>query len=1026
MKKLLFLFMCGIISVQTSAQKQVYIPNEFSDPNNPFHEWSWGKTYQSENFVIFWGNEVGTNPETHQNPDLQFVPSEVAGYLEQSFTKFVTELGLVSNDPSTNFGTYKTVIVMVGTFTNDNGGFATGASYDNTIGAMWVHPNATRDGGTLSHEFVHTLQNVNFIQENTGGGGFINNDASGWFWECHANFMRNQQFPELASGDMPRWLATRHYQLSSTRHHYSSFKWLQHIQSTEGINMVNRLWRESNTGETPVEAFKRLKGFSQTQYNNWMYDYAKREANYDYSAMDFGQQIRDGLNDLKSNPNTNHLVWKEFAILDQVNASNGRYAIPDFLAPQQGGMNIIPLYTTCVSKTVHIKFKGHTEVNSVAGWRWGFVAVKNDGVNVRYGTMQSASDGEASFTLAADESQMYLVVVGAPTTRTDHAWEPGWPKIQRFPYELRIENALPEGYQDNFRGYLKTLYPGAPHSNGGGWVASTASVASSVYVGPKAFVLGNANLSGNVRVEKTARLEGITASGDVLFSGEINVKGGTYLNNAKVLEGAVLMDCNASGNAVLKGNFLSFGSSFGGSGVIAGGDGEIGNCSTAGLYLQSPHPNNGRSSCDGKGASDPSNIDVNSPYSLFTDNQMGWTALGCGGGGTPVDNLGMSATPSTSYVSPWETLAAINDGYTPSNSNDKSNGAYGNWDNPNSLQWVQYDWTENKTITSVDAYWFDDNGGVLTPTTAYLEFWNGTSWINLGSIPLVKNVFNTLGNFEVTTKRLRISMKNTSQSTGILDWRVYGSTPTTVTNLALTATESTSFVSPWETLSAVNDGFTPASSNDKSNGAYGNWDTPNTYQWVQYEWAQTKAITSVEVYWFDDDGGVRTPTEAVVEYWNGSSWINLGGVPLQKDAFNNTSIGLVNSKRIRVRMKNNTQSTGILEFRVWGTTSSFASSMTDPSLKSKLSVQQDSSNGILIYPNPATTRFTINLNGFEQDENVRLEIQDLQGKNIFVENLGKTRNKTFEIAKVGLIGSIYILRAVSNSQTVSQRFIIRN
>jgi len=42
-------------------------------------------------------------------------------------------------------------------------------------------------------------------------------------------------------------------------------------------------------------------------------------------------------------------------------------------------------------------------------------------------------------------------------------------------------------------------------------------------------------------------------------------------------------------------------------------------------------------------------------------------------------NLALVATPSTSYVSGHETLNAVNDGFTPSHSNDKRHGAYGNW-----------------------------------------------------------------------------------------------------------------------------------------------------------------------------------------------------------------------------------------------------------------------------------------------------------------------------------------------------------
>jgi hypothetical protein len=59
--------------------------------------------------------------------------------------------------------------------------------------------------------------------------------------------------------------------------------------------------------------------------------------------------------------------------------------------------------------------------------------------------------------------------------------------------------------------------------------------------------------------------------------------------------------------------------------VVVGGDAELGSCSTNGTYLQVPHSNNGRAECDGKGATDASNVDVNSTYTQFTDTQMAFT-----------------------------------------------------------------------------------------------------------------------------------------------------------------------------------------------------------------------------------------------------------------------------------------------------------------------------------------------------------------------------------------------------------------
>ncbi len=77
-------------------------------------------------------------------------------------------------------------------------------------------------------------------------------------------------------------------------------------------------------------------------------------------------------------------------------------------------------------------------------------------------------------------------------------------------------------------------------------------------------------------------------------------------------------------------------------------------------------------------------------------------------------------------------------------------------------------------MSNTQIYWFDDNGGVLTPTRAYIEYWNGSGWVNAGNVPLVKNAFNSVSLNGIVTSRLRVSMLNSQQSTGILEWRVAG------------------------------------------------------------------------------------------------------------------------------------------------------------------------------------------------------------------------------------------------------------
>lgn len=169
-------------------------------------------------------------------------------------------------------------------------------------------------------------------------------------------------------------------------------------------------------------------------------------------------------------------------------------------------------------------------------------------------------------------------------------------------------------------------------------------------------------------------------------------------------------------------------------------------------------------------------------------------------------------------------------------------------------------------------------------------------------------------------------------------------------NIALIATPSTSFVSGWESIDAVNDGFIPSDSNDKSKTAYGNWSNPNTYQWVQYDWDQPFIATSVEIYWFDDNGGVLTPDEGYIESYDDqeNKWVRLADVPCVKDKFNLTYLGEIETHKLRVSMINSMESTGILEFRVWGTGLSGGTDVVRPTLPGIPEVMDNSSKEVTI------------------------------------------------------------------------------
>lgn len=140
----------------------------------------------------------------------------------------------------------------------------------------------------------------------------------------------------------------------------------------------------------------------------------------------------------------------------------------------------------------------------------------------------------------------------------------------------------------------------------------------------------------------------------------------------------------------------------------------------------------------------------------------------------------------------------------------------------------------------------------------------------------------------------------------------------TLVNIASKATVTTSYVSPWENISALNDGFEPVDSNDRNHLVYGNWPEIGG-QWVQYDFDEVYTIAQSDVYWFKDDGGIDVPKSYKVKYLNGSNWEEVNnpiGLGTEVNKFNTTTFTPVNTKAVRLEFTSDSISTGILEWKI--------------------------------------------------------------------------------------------------------------
>jgi DUF1680 family protein len=156
-----------------------------------------------------------------------------------------------------------------------------------------------------------------------------------------------------------------------------------------------------------------------------------------------------------------------------------------------------------------------------------------------------------------------------------------------------------------------------------------------------------------------------------------------------------------------------------------------------------------------------------------------------------------------------------------------------------------------------------------------------------------------------------------------------------VRNIAKVAVPSSIVIRSENKISALNDGFTPADSFDRTHGVYSLWGDRESHSpatWVQYSWSNPVAVNHVEVFWAVDrprsgvlpgssQMTIRVPQNYRILYWDGKGFLpvsNAQGLGLATDAFNSTTFDAVKTDKLRLEVTPQKGiPAGILEWKVY-------------------------------------------------------------------------------------------------------------
>ena len=159
-------------------------------------------------------------------------------------------------------------------------------------------------------------------------------------------------------------------------------------------------------------------------------------------------------------------------------------------------------------------------------------------------------------------------------------------------------------------------------------------------------------------------------------------------------------------------------------------------------------------------------------------------------------NIARVAVPSSLTPLSENKISALNDGFTPENSSDRSHGIYAlrrEDSNESTSSWVQYEWTQQVTINKVEVYWAVDNpkSGAIpgssslqrmrAPQSYRILYWNGSDFVPVAQPQGLRTDLDTFNatTFEpVKTSKLRLEVVPQSGGVaGILEWKVFNYGP---------------------------------------------------------------------------------------------------------------------------------------------------------------------------------------------------------------------------------------------------------
>lgn len=440
----------------TDPGRYLLKPNTYSGTNYENAQATQGYNFahhvESEHFAVFWDARYGDNPKSIKHPNNGSVANayDVLNIAEKCWDCYVTDLGFIVPGQSTT-DRYKVQLYIPyqsewrADASGDNGQEPDGSWQQTGLGHFNPWAATARGGHTVAHEVGHTFQFLVSADLGSGhgwrwgwGGG---NDCS--WWESCADWQAYQIFPTRQFTDGEYFEAHLNYHHLNLLHEdwrYENCFIHDWWAMKYGRSFIGRMWRETNYGEDPVETYIRMNNLTQEQFNDELMEGYMRMATWDI----------DGVRD-----RAKHRIGQHKTFLKTVSSAQAIYQADVAHCIQNYGYSIINMKVPAAGTVVKANFTGLTDASDYhiiykerAGWRYAFVALQKDGTRT-YGEVKRDKEGVAQLTVPQNCTNLFFVVMGAPTRHWQHPWTSGkassdWSQNnEQWPWKVQFEETKP-------------------------------------------------------------------------------------------------------------------------------------------------------------------------------------------------------------------------------------------------------------------------------------------------------------------------------------------------------------------------------------------------------------------------------------------------------------------------------------------------------------------------------------------------------------------------------------------------------